>query len=94
VVHDPEVLLRRRIIQSLMCRFAVDFDTIALGQPLDARRLFATEWADLESMANDGLLQLGDNRVELTPQGRWLVRTIAAVFDPRQRARASGSRLL
>jgi oxygen-independent coproporphyrinogen-3 oxidase len=94
VVRDPEVLLRRRIIQSLMCRFAVDFDTIALGQPLDARRLFATEWADLETMASDGLLLLGENRVDLTPQGRWLVRTIAAVFDPRQRARASGSRLL
>ncbi|MCX5930692.1 MAG: oxygen-independent coproporphyrinogen III oxidase, partial [Cyanobacteria bacterium] len=31
VVRDPEVLQRRSIIQSLMCHFAVDFDTIALG---------------------------------------------------------------
>jgi oxygen-independent coproporphyrinogen-3 oxidase len=32
--------------------------------------------------------------VRVTPQGRWLVRTIAAVFDPEQRRQASGSRLV
>jgi oxygen-independent coproporphyrinogen-3 oxidase len=30
----------------------------------------------------------------VTTQGRWLIRTIAAVFDPQQRQGASGSRLV
>jgi oxygen-independent coproporphyrinogen-3 oxidase len=30
----------------------------------------------------------------VTLPGRWLIRTIAAVFDPEQARRASGSRLL
>jgi oxygen-independent coproporphyrinogen-3 oxidase len=41
------------------------------------------------------LSQNGDlGLVEETPQGRWLIRTIAAVFNPSQRQRASGSRLI
>ncbi|MDP4808923.1 MAG: hypothetical protein NWR31_07105 [Cyanobium sp. MAG_160] len=94
VVRDPAVLLRRSIIQSLMCRFAVDFDTIALGQPLEARRQFASEWADLQTLEADGLVRLGANSLEVTEVGRWLIRTIAAVFDPSQRCQASGSRLI
>ncbi|CAK6699740.1 hypothetical protein ICNINCKA_02702 [Synechococcus sp. CBW1107] len=93
-VRDPAVLLRRSIIQSLMCRFAVDFDTIALGQPLEARRQFASEWADLQTLEADGLVRLGANSLEVTEVGRWLIRTIAAVFDPSQRRQASGSRLI
>ncbi|WP_255094413.1 oxygen-independent coproporphyrinogen III oxidase [Synechococcus sp. J7-Johnson] len=94
VVRDPEVLLRRSIIQSLMCHFAVDFDTIALGQPLEAKRQFASEWAELQILEADGLVRLGANSLEVTEVGRWLIRTIAAVFDPSQRRQASGSRLI
>jgi oxygen-independent coproporphyrinogen-3 oxidase len=32
--------------------------------------------------------------VQVTREGRWLIRTVAAVFDPEQRRRASGSRLI
>ena len=51
------------------------------------------------TLAADGLVrllpqegQLG--RVEVTPTGRWLIRSIAAVFDPQQCHGASGSRLI
>jgi hypothetical protein len=30
----------------------------------------------------------------VTPLGRWLLRTIAAVFDPQQQHSQSGSRLI
>ncbi len=87
-VLDPAVLERRRLIQSVMCRFEVS---------LDLER-YALEWQELEQLANDGLVELqhhgtrGEMRV--TTDGRWLIRTIAAVFDPQQRQRASGSRLV
>ena len=85
VVRDPEVLERRAIIRNLMCRFQ---------EQLDPSR-FAAEWADLQALAADGLVELkASGRIRVTDQGRWLIRTIAAVFDPAQRVQASGSRLV
>ncbi len=87
-VHDPEVLERRQLICDVMCRFAVTFD----------RERFRKAWTDLQQLAVDGLVELSDNgelaTAQVTTEGRWLIRTIAAVFDPQQRQRASGSRLL
>ena len=88
VVRDPAVLERRELIGAVMCQFAVE---------LDLRR-FAVEWLALQDLAADGLVDLqangGRGMVRVTPEGRWLIRTIAAVFDPDQRHRASGSRLV
>lgn len=85
VVRDPELLERRGIIRNLMCRFQ---------DQVDPQR-FGAEWADLQALASDGLVQLApDGLIRVTDQGRWLIRTIAAVFDPSQRQRASGSSLV
>jgi oxygen-independent coproporphyrinogen-3 oxidase len=88
MVRDPDVLERRSLIQSVMCRFKVEVEI--------AR--FQEEWEDLQSLAADGLVTLderqGQGSARVTTEGRWLLRTIAAVFDPQQRQRASGSRLL
>ncbi len=87
-VLDPEVLERRALIREVMCHFRVELEL--------AR--FAIEWADLQALAADGLVTLSQNGdlglVEVTAEGRWLIRTIAAVFDPTQRLQASGSRLV
>lgn len=87
-VVEPEVIERRDLIREVMCHFRVDLD-------LDR---FQQEWSDLQSLASDGLVRLqrqgNRGRVEVTASGRWLIRTVAAVFDPAQRRRASGSRLI
>ena len=87
-VLEPEVLERRALIREVMCHFRVELE-------LDR---FASEWRDLQALAADGLVTLSQNGdlglVEVTAEGRWLIRTIAAVFDPSQRQRASGSRLI
>ncbi len=88
VVNDPAVLERRALIKEVMCHFQVE---------LDLER-FAVEWQDLQVLEDDGLVRLeqqgGLGRAEVTTGGRWLIRTIAAVFDPGQRLQASGSRLV
>lgn len=87
-VHDREVLERRRIIQDVMCRFTARFPVLGYEQ----------EWSDLQRLADDGLLQLScgaeHGELHVTREGRWLIRTIAAVFDPVQRRQATGSRLV
>jgi oxygen-independent coproporphyrinogen-3 oxidase len=88
VVREAEVLERRLLIQAVMCRFEARFD---------AERL-ASEWRDLQALAADGLVELerrgAEAQLRVTPLGRWLLRSVAAVFDPAQRQCASGSRLL
>jgi oxygen-independent coproporphyrinogen-3 oxidase len=82
------VLERRELIREVMCHFRVAIDP----------QRYSREWADLEVLAKDGLVRLsqvdGLGLVEVTASGRWLIRTVAAVFDPSQRRAASGSRLL
>jgi oxygen-independent coproporphyrinogen-3 oxidase len=88
MVFDPDLLERRELIRQVMCEFAV---------VLDLQR-YASEWHQLQELAADGLVELrqqqGIGRVQVTTEGRWLIRTIAAVLDPSQRQRASGSRLI
>jgi oxygen-independent coproporphyrinogen-3 oxidase len=88
VVRDPAGLERRSLIRAVMCDFQVE---------LNLER-FAPEWRALQELALDGLVELSETRgrglARVTLPGRWLIRTIAAVFDPEQARRASGSRLL
>uniref|UniRef100_UPI003F69872E oxygen-independent coproporphyrinogen III oxidase n=1 Tax=Vulcanococcus sp. TaxID=2856995 RepID=UPI003F69872E len=88
IVHDPDVLERRELIRQVMCTFSVE---------LELER-YAHEWQQLKDLAVDGLVQLSEHsnrgRATVTTEGRWLIRTIAAVFDPAQRQCASGSRLV
>jgi oxygen-independent coproporphyrinogen-3 oxidase len=88
VVRDPEVLERRQLIREVMCHFQTRFDP----------RRYPVEWEHLHTLAADGLLRLeakdGLALLEVSREGRWLLRSIAAVFDPQQRVGARGARLL
>jgi oxygen-independent coproporphyrinogen-3 oxidase len=88
VVKDAETLDRRELIRQVMCEFAATID-------LDR---FSREWQELQELAKDGLVKLETSGrlglLTVTTSGRWLIRSIAAVFDPQQQQRASGSRLV
>lgn len=88
VVRDPEVLERRQLIRDVMCRFQTRFDP----------RRYPLEWEHLLGLARDGLVWLeakdGIAHLEVSREGRWLLRTIAAVFDPQQRLAARGAGLV
>ncbi len=42
---------------------------------------FARELEQLRALAADGLVELGGDRIELTPVGRLLMRNVAMTFD-------------
>ncbi len=87
-------LLRRSIIQALMCHFELSLESIEIAHLIDFKAYFASEIADLRAMEQAGLLEIADRWITVLPKGRMLVRAIAMVFDrylrsDRERARYS-----
>lgn len=74
-------LLRRSIIQSLMCHFALPIESIEIAHLIDFKSYFVAELADLSAMEEDGLVTVTDQWITVNPSGRLLVRAIAMVFD-------------
>ncbi len=90
----PDDLLRRSIIQALMCHFELSIESIEIAHLIDFKSYFADELADLAEMEKAGLLTIDSQWITVEPRGRMLVRAIAMVFDrylrsDRQRARYS-----
>jgi oxygen-independent coproporphyrinogen-3 oxidase len=94
VLLGTDDLLRRAVIQRLMCDFALDYAALGGAHGIDFARYFAQELADLVPLADDGLVELAPGHLRVTPRGRLLVRTVAMAFDrhlreSRERARYS-----
>jgi oxygen-independent coproporphyrinogen-3 oxidase len=97
IALDADDLLRRDVIQSLMCRFALDFASVETEHGIRFDRYFAAELEALAALAADGLVEFVDGGVAVTARGRLLVRTVAMVFDrylSDQRDRARYSRII
>ena len=93
VVLTDDDVLRRDVIQQIMCRNAVDYT--ATGERFGIRfaSYFAAEIARLGALAADGLVECGDTHLALTPRGRLLTRNVAMVFDAYRNAGAGAPRL-
>ncbi|HEX8963813.1 MAG TPA: oxygen-independent coproporphyrinogen III oxidase [Rhodocyclaceae bacterium] len=74
-------LLRRSIIQALMCHFELSLESIEIAHLIDFKSYFAAELADLREMEQAGLLKIDDQWITVLPRGRMLVRVIAMAFD-------------
>jgi oxygen-independent coproporphyrinogen-3 oxidase len=83
---DADDILRRAIIQSLMCHFELSFGAIEDAQRIEFHSYFATELAALREMEEAGLLRVDAQGLVVLPPGRMLVRAISMVFDKRLRA--------
>ncbi len=74
-------LLRRNIIQDLMCRFSLDYQLYESTFGIPFAQYFSEELADLNKLADLGLVRLKPNGLKVTPKGRFVIRNIAMVFD-------------
>ena len=77
-LSDDDVM-RRQIIQDLMCRFALELSDYRA----DFAEYFAEESPDLQRIAELGLIewQPETGSLNVTPKGRFLIRNIAMIFD-------------
>ncbi|EGF33150.1 Coproporphyrinogen III oxidase, oxygen-independent [Oxalobacteraceae bacterium IMCC9480] len=74
-------ILRRAIIQTLMCNFEMSIASIEQAYPITVASYFAAELVQLQTLAQDGLLTIDDEWISVTPKGRLLIRNICMVFD-------------
>lgn len=78
---DADDLLRREVIETLMCRGELDCGAIGARHGVDFADYFKGSAPALRALAADGLVELDAQRLRVTPRGRPLVRTIARAFD-------------
>ncbi len=76
-----EDLLRRDVINGLMCRSEVRKNEIEEKHGIEFDMFFKDELENLAPMEKDGLVSLSRYKLEVKPLGRLLVRNIAMVFD-------------
>lgn len=74
-------LLRRSVIMAVMCQGELICESIELGHLINFKSYFARELELLGDLATQGLLELDAHGLRVTPNGWYLVRAIAMVFD-------------
>ncbi|WP_371325177.1 oxygen-independent coproporphyrinogen III oxidase [Dechloromonas sp. ZY10] len=87
-------ILRRSIIQALMCHFELSIESIESAHLIDFHKYFAAELEDLRELERGGLVKIDREWITVLPPGRMLVRVISMAFDrylraDRQRTRYS-----
>lgn len=81
LVLTDEDCLRRDVIKALICNFRLDYSEIESLYNLDFKTHFAEDLQLLQPMADDGMVEILDNALVVTPRGRLLIRNICMCFD-------------
>ncbi|HUW26499.1 MAG TPA: oxygen-independent coproporphyrinogen III oxidase [Gallionella sp.] len=89
---NADDLVRRAIIQALMCHFEISKESFNLAYLIDFDQYFATEMEELHEYEREGLLEVSPQWISVTPKGRMLIRNICMVFDKYLRTRTEHAR--
>ncbi|MBB1485394.1 oxygen-independent coproporphyrinogen III oxidase [Oceanospirillum sediminis] len=79
-LNDDDIL-RRSVINQIICHFELDGDDISKTFGIDFNEYFAEELEFLEQHCRDGLVIREGNHYTVTPAGRLLVRAVCMAFD-------------
>lgn len=78
---NDEDLLRRFVINQLICQLQLDFADLKRKFDVDAKMHFKYQLQELEAMRADGLVDITPEGIKVTNAGRLLIRRICMVFD-------------
>lgn len=76
--------VRRYVITQLMCNFHVDLEQLCARFGVTAGEYFAAEFAALRAPGGplaDGLVEIDEGALTVTPRGRLFVRNVCMAFD-------------
>jgi oxygen-independent coproporphyrinogen-3 oxidase len=74
-------VLRRSVIQKLMCQFELSIAAIEQAFPIAFHTYFERELAQLAELERDGLVEIDPDWITVTLKGRLLIRNVCMVFD-------------
>lgn len=83
-----EDCLRRDVIKQLICNFKLAYAPLEKQYNINFKQHFAEDLALLAPLAADGLLEIGDEQIVVSPKGRLLIRNICLCFDTYSRVQA------
>jgi len=81
VYLNEDDLLRRHVITKVMCDFELDFTPVNKIYNIDFTKYFQFALEGLTEFIDDGLVEIKDNKLNVTQMGRLLIRNIAMNFD-------------
>ena len=81
LVLSKDDLVRRAVIQVLLCQFRLSIESIEVAYLVEFHSYFSRELEDLKPLEDDGLVEIQPVWIVVTPKGRLLVRMICMVFD-------------
>ncbi|HDR1020893.1 TPA: oxygen-independent coproporphyrinogen III oxidase [Pasteurella multocida] len=87
-VMSQEDCLRRDVIKQLICNFKLDFQPIEQQYGIQFKTHFTEDLKLLEPLAKDGLLEIGEDKIQVSAKGRLLIRNICLCFDTYSREQA------
>ena len=79
LTRDDEI--RRDVITRLICNFELNLSAIEKRWEINFSEYFSDELSALNGMIDDELVACDDERMEVLPKGRFLIRNICMVFD-------------
>jgi oxygen-independent coproporphyrinogen-3 oxidase len=81
IILSDEDTRRRWIIESLLCGGMLNRSAFESTFGIGLQEYYGAELERLEPFEADGLLEISDEAIRVTPAGRFFMRNIAMVFD-------------
>ena len=78
---DRDDQLRADVIQQLMCHDGLSISDFESSHDICFKSYFQNELINLAPLANDGLVHVDEDQIEVTASGKLLMRSVAMVFD-------------
>ena len=90
IVRSRDDEIRCDVIHSLMCNFVVDIRKLEMDWSIDFKDYFSRDLELLVPHAEEGLVEISDERIRATPVGELFVRNLAMCFDRYMREKHAG----
>lgn len=81
IILDDDDILRREVITELMCNFRLRKENIENKYHIRFDEYFTESLKELTPLQDDGLIELQEEQLVVTNNGRLLIRNIAMKFD-------------
>jgi oxygen-independent coproporphyrinogen-3 oxidase len=79
MTRDDEI--RRAAIHDLLCQSMLNIASFEQVWDINFATYFAPELVQMQTLEHDGLVELTEGSIDITPRGRFLARIIAMRFD-------------